>query len=73
VTLLAKDHHDVAGSQLLPAPKGGDPFGTRSAPASFGQGRAWFLDRVEANSGLYTIPVALRLTGELDVGALRVR
>ena len=39
-------------------------------PLSFAQQRLWFLDRLEPGSAAYLIPVALRLAGRLQPGAL---
>ncbi|KZB86538.1 non-ribosomal peptide synthetase [Amycolatopsis regifaucium] len=44
--------------------------GALTAPLSFAQQRLWFLDEFEPGSTEYVSPMALRLRGELDTGAL---
>ena len=39
-------------------------------PLSFGQQRMWFLNQLDVTSAAYNIPLALRLTGDLERAAL---
>ncbi|MBL3164558.1 hypothetical protein ELO59_30515, partial [Klebsiella pneumoniae] len=39
-------------------------------PLSLAQQRMWFLNRFEPESAAYNIPIAIRLSGALDVPAL---
>ncbi len=41
-------------------------------PLSYAQQRLWFLDRLQGADATYHLPVALRLTGPLDIPALQV-
>lgn len=40
-------------------------------PLSFAQQRLWFLEQLDPGGASYTIPTAFRLSGDLDVNALR--
>ncbi|HEV2736864.1 MAG TPA: amino acid adenylation domain-containing protein [Longimicrobiaceae bacterium] len=56
-----------AGEQappLVPVPRDGP------LPLSFAQQRLWFIEQLDPGDPAYNLPVALRLRGPLDVGAL---
>ncbi|MGW0008039.1 condensation domain-containing protein, partial [Nocardia grenadensis] len=40
-------------------------------PLSYAQQRMWFLNQYDTSSAAYNLPMAIRLTGDLDVPALR--
>ncbi|MER7771805.1 amino acid adenylation domain-containing protein [Kitasatospora sp. NPDC096140] len=58
------DAADTARPALVPAER------PAVVPLSYAQQRLWFLDRLDGDSGAYNIPLALRLSGELDPAAL---
>ena len=43
----------------------------QTLPLSFAQQRLWFMDQLRPGTGLYNMAVALRLSGRLDISALR--
>ncbi len=63
------------------APRLGDGAGRREplvavarpavVPLSFAQSRLWFLDQLQGPSAVYNMPTALRISGALDVDAMR--
>ncbi|GGN70597.1 hypothetical protein GCM10011610_09920 [Nocardia rhizosphaerihabitans] len=59
----------VDRSEQLPPLTVADPRPDR-IPLSLAQTRLWLLNRIDPDSAVYTLPIALRLTGELDTDAL---
>jgi len=60
----------VAGAEGATRPPRAAAARPERLPLSPAQQRMWFLNRFDAASTAYTIPVALRMTGDLDVAAL---
>ncbi|NOK20265.1 non-ribosomal peptide synthase/polyketide synthase, partial [Corallococcus carmarthensis] len=68
VASLAERLVDARRTQAPPLVRGSR---TSAPPLSFAQQRLWFVDQLEPGSPLYNMPLALSLTGDLDVEALR--
>ena len=69
-SLKERDHrphkHDGTDEQIA-QPNGNE---VASFPLSYAQQRLWFVDQLVPDSSIYTVPLALRLTGKLDGEAL---
>ena len=61
---------EAASGLVRPPITAGAATGAGGVPLSFAQQRLWFLSRLGEGSGVYSIPLALRLEGDLDAGAL---
>ncbi len=64
IEALRREGAGVALPPLLPSGR------TGPLPLSFAQERLWLLEQMQPGEGVYTIPVAVRLRGALDVRAL---
>ncbi|WP_062347635.1 non-ribosomal peptide synthetase [Herbidospora yilanensis] len=62
---LIRDSAETGADPVIPAPR------TELMPLSFAQQRLWFLDRLQDDLAVYNVPLALRLSGPLDVAALQ--
>ncbi|MFB7953782.1 non-ribosomal peptide synthase/polyketide synthase [Streptomyces sp. NPDC056045] len=58
------DGAETARPPLVPQPR------PERIPLSLAQRRLWFINEVDGPGGAYTVPLAVRLTGELDTEAL---
>jgi amino acid adenylation domain-containing protein/FkbM family methyltransferase len=68
INLLQKTHSDFSFhlQPITPVPRNEQPF-----PSSFAQERLWFFDQLEEKSATYNVPKAVRMTGDLNVSALK--
>ncbi|MEV0299040.1 amino acid adenylation domain-containing protein [Nocardia sp. NPDC050710] len=60
----AESHTDTGRVALTAQPR------PRHIPLSYAQQRMWFLNRFEPDSPAYSIPIVIRLSGQLNVDAL---
>ncbi|MGZ2362308.1 condensation domain-containing protein, partial [Streptomyces sp. 372A] len=70
VARLAEKVGAAKGLPALPPPSAGEGPSEGPAPMSFAQRRLWLLADLDGGSTAYNVPMAVRLEGTLDVGAL---
>ncbi|HEY4576050.1 MAG TPA: condensation domain-containing protein, partial [Thermoanaerobaculia bacterium] len=61
----------LATGEAVPVPSIDRVPRDRPLPLSFAQQRLWFLDQLQPGSPVYNMPVGLRLSGRLEIAALR--
>ncbi|WP_035060990.1 non-ribosomal peptide synthetase [Andreprevotia chitinilytica] len=69
-TVAALSKH-LAGQRIAEVPAILPVDRSQPLPLSFAQQRLWFLDQFETGSAVYNMPMALKMTGTLDIAALR--
>ncbi|MEH2128463.1 amino acid adenylation domain-containing protein [Nostoc sp.] len=71
---LAKNMQEASHqgvSTITPVPRDACGGGShRNLPLSFAQARLWLLEQINPDSGIYNMPAAVHLVGELNVEAL---
>ncbi|MEV0299405.1 non-ribosomal peptide synthase/polyketide synthase, partial [Nocardia sp. NPDC050710] len=64
-----ESHTDgAARARLVARPKSTDEL----VPLSYAQQRMWFLNKYDTSSAAYNLPLAIRMSGALDIEALRL-
>ncbi|MGB3189383.1 MAG: amino acid adenylation domain-containing protein, partial [Limnoraphis sp.] len=68
INFLEKPHSDfnVYLPPIVPVPRNEQPL-----PSSFAQERLWFFDQLEEKSATYNVPKAVKMTGDLNISALK--
>jgi amino acid adenylation domain-containing protein len=64
LTTILPEEHEVSAPVIAPVSR------DRDLPLSFAQRRMWFLNQLEPESAYYNVPLAMRLTGQLNRDAL---
>ncbi|WP_330241434.1 non-ribosomal peptide synthetase [Streptomyces sp. NBC_00525] len=67
---LAQHIGTLSGRPALPPLTAGTWDGDGDAPASFAQRRLWLLAELDGGSAAYNVPIAVRLTGDVDAELL---